>query len=137
MVRGCKKQNPSIDARLVDYGDVTVAKSLSDPISLIKAADPPDFLEEEMWDVILIDGPRGYKPHHPGRAIPICWSAMIRSKQTDIFIDDANRDLERIFSDILLKPGASNTIVVPRPSKASHLLWIMGNQLDASRNAAS
>jgi hypothetical protein len=124
-----KEQNPSIDARLVDYGDVSVVKSLADPMTIIKSANPPDFLREQSWDVILIDGPRGYKPHHPGRAIPICWSAMIKNRQTDIFIDDANRDLERLFSDLLLRPGASNTVTVPRPSKASYLLWIMGNQL--------
>jgi hypothetical protein len=124
-----KSRSPSINARLVDYGDITVSSSMENPLQVIKTAQPPDWLTDISWDVILIDGPRGYKPHHPGRALPICWSAMVRRRSTDIFIDDAHRDLERLFSELLLTSSASNTVIIPRPSKTSCLLWVMGDRL--------
>jgi hypothetical protein len=110
----------------VDYGDVTVASALADPDTVIAQAVPPAELRKRAWDVILIDGPRGHKAHHPGRALPICWAAALRGRSTDIFVDDAQRDLETVFSQRLLLPRSANSTVIPRPRRRSRLLWVMG-----------
>ena len=46
------------------------------------------------FDIILIDGPRGYNNNVPGRLIPCYWSTLLSKQGTIIYIDDSNRPLE-------------------------------------------
>ena len=46
------------------------------------------------FDIIIIDGPEGYRNDRPGRLIPCYWSTLLSKKGTIIYIDDANRNLE-------------------------------------------
>src|SRR5690606_27286497 len=82
-------------------------------------------LAERKWDVILVDGPQGYKPQHPGRALPIWWAAQLRSPHTHVFVDDYNRPLEQSFADLLLG-GNSGKIVLPNEKRKGSMLWSMG-----------
>ncbi|MGI9357982.1 MAG: hypothetical protein ACR2ON_01105 [Paracoccaceae bacterium] len=60
--------------------------SLSPPIELIKLAP---------YDVIFVDGPKGFRGDLPGRLHPIKWSSNLINNRGSIYIDDAERELEK------------------------------------------
>lgn len=71
--------------------------------------DLPNQLYDVNWDVILVDGPRGYSPKSPGRMAAIFTAAVLaRSTKTDgmtdILVHDYDRDVERVCSEEFLCP---------------------------------
>ena len=57
---------------------------------------PQQLLENGPYDIIIIDGPPGYKDDLSGRLLPIYWSASLSKAGTVIYIDDCNRHLESL-----------------------------------------
>ncbi|KAK6946078.1 Polysaccharide biosynthesis domain [Dillenia turbinata] len=67
----------------------------------IGLTDLPNHIYDINWDVILIDGPKGYSGHTPGRLSAIFTAGVFaRSKKmknvkTHVLVHEINRDLER------------------------------------------
>jgi hypothetical protein len=121
---------PNLNVHRVSYAGTTVASASENPSGTIAGAQAPAFLLGRRWDVIVIDGPMGYAPQLPGRALPICWTRQIAQRSTHIFVDDYDRKLEQAYSDFLFKDRSSSRVVMPRPATskvhASSMLWLIG-----------
>jgi hypothetical protein len=90
--------NTNTDKNVIHYkySNITVCKSYTMTIEDIhKYPIPEELLNLAPFDIIIIDGPRGYKEDHPGRLLPIYWSKYYLSKTgTIIYVDDSKRELE-------------------------------------------
>jgi hypothetical protein len=78
----------------------------------------------EAWDVVLIDGPKGYRPDDPGRALPTFWAASVHLAKADVFVDDYDRPLERLYCDELLRVEGRPSSILPG-NAGKEMFWRM------------
>jgi hypothetical protein len=122
------EKHPYLDVMEHSYTGSSVRRSLRSPVKAIRAAGtPPEEIRNTEWDVIVIDAPGGNRLHRPGRAWPIAWAAQIAKASTHVFVDDYNRQLEKIFSEFLLLSGRPNHVTLAPEGSKSHLLYSIGN----------
>ena len=59
----------------------------------------PEIVQQAKWDVILVDGPMGFLPEHPGRGKSIEAAATLIASNGIVFIHDFDRPAERKYSN--------------------------------------
>ncbi|XP_021728265.1 probable methyltransferase At1g27930 [Chenopodium quinoa] len=70
-------------------------------------SDLPNEVYDKEWDVIMIDGPKGYLPDLPGRMAAIYTVAVMarmrtRPGVTHVILHDVNRKVERVYAQRFL-----------------------------------
>ena len=93
-----------IKAYLVNYLTVrTQWQELLENPARLDMVLPPE-IEQQKWDVILIDGPNGWSDAKPGRMKSIFHSSRLAAYSGDVFVHDCHREVEQAYSDRFLKP---------------------------------
>lgn len=93
--------------------------------------DLPNQLYEIDWDIILVDGPRGYWPDAPGRMSAIFTAGVLaRSKKggspkTHVFVHDFNNKVDRVTSFEFL---CKENLVKAKDLMAHFVLERMGSE---------
>ncbi|KAL4568745.1 hypothetical protein LXL04_024360 [Taraxacum kok-saghyz] len=96
-----EEKHPEIEAYDVQY--TTKISELNELVASVR-----EQLYELDWDIILVDGPRGYWPEGPGRMSAIFTAGVLaRSKKggnrkTHVFVHDYKRKVERVSSEEFL-----------------------------------
>ena len=67
----------------------------------------PDFVKNTVWDVVFVDGPRGYNDKVPGRMQSIYSAAQLRARH--ILVHDCDRVVEKTYFEQFL--GKPTTII--------------------------
>jgi hypothetical protein len=104
--------HPSIPrAEIYHVTYATQIEVWADPLDF--PANWPEALDDVAWNVILVDGPMGYKPGTPGRQQSIWTAGRLRSPNTAVFVHDYQRPWERKAADAYLGPPL---VTIPGPS---------------------
>jgi hypothetical protein len=96
------KKSKGIKAFLVHYGTQRKDwKKLLENTSLLKTILPDD-IEKEEWDIILVDGPKGWGDETPGRMKSIFLASRLIGKSGEIFVHDCDREVEDAYCNKFL-----------------------------------
>lgn len=97
-----KKKNPKIESYLIKYFTKREnwKKLMKNPKKLI--LNFPKKIQNEKWDVILVDGPRGWKDGQPGRMQSIYTASKLIKKKGHVFVHDCWREIEATYSNKFL-----------------------------------
>ena len=100
-----RQKNPGINVIEVDYGTSLSQWMYYFNNRSLLDLKLPAYVMERSWDVILVDGPFGGH-NGPGRMKSIYASHKLRNPQTDVFVDDCDRKVEKFYASSLL--GGTN-----------------------------
>ena len=67
----------------------------------------PDYIKNTVWDVVFVDGPRGYNDKVPGRMQSIYSASRLRARH--ILVHDCDREVEKTYFKHFL--GEPTTII--------------------------
>ncbi len=90
-------RDPMLEAYLVDY-----RTRRSEWRALLDAGESlrltlPDAIAAIAWDVVFVDGPASWRDSSPGRMRSLYTASRIVKPGGDVFVHDAERDLERAY----------------------------------------
>jgi hypothetical protein len=104
-------QFPELDVRLVDYDcNMTEAFTIYMGHEDKLMESFPPYLHGTLWDVILVDAPRGYNDHrNPGRMKSIYWASQLIKPGGHVFVHDIPREIEDQFSRVYLEEKLGRT----------------------------
>ncbi len=74
--------------------------------------DLPDDLNGAKFDVIVVDAPQGFAPEKPGRMKSIYMSQGLSHEDSHVFVDDIERRVERIYSEVYLRPKFGDPVIM-------------------------
>ena len=94
-IRFSRKVNPEINVIKVGY--TTRMKNWE---KLLNKEDRlkmklPDYLKNTVWDVVFVDGPRGYNDKVPGRMQSIYVASQLRARH--VLVHDCDREVEETY----------------------------------------
>ena len=90
-----KKDIPTENIIKFNYNNINVKNSCKASYDYLNNIKIPEKLKKiKYFDIIIIDGPEGYRDDKPGRLIPFFWSTKLSKKGTIIYADDSSRKLE-------------------------------------------
>ncbi len=126
-----KADFPEIKAYLVEYN--TTRRQWLDLLEKYRQGIDsllmilPEKITRTKWDVIFVDAPAGYSDEVSGRMKSICLAAKLalNSGNTDVFVHDCDRQVEKIYSSYFLK----NENLVTQVKKLNHYK-IIGSNLE-------
>jgi glycosyltransferase involved in cell wall biosynthesis len=97
---------PELEAYRVSYG--TEQKDWKVILERPEALDLelPAGVKNEIWDVVLVDGPPGYAGNFPGRMKSIYMAARLVKPGGLVFLHDAERETERAYAERYLRDFA-------------------------------
>lgn len=102
-IRKVIKQDATIQVYLVDYkSQLTQWQEFINSSQLLNI-DLPKEIEDESWDIILVDAPEGWCDDKPGRMKSIYLASRLGKNNSDIFVHDCDRQVERIYCNQFLK----------------------------------
>jgi hypothetical protein len=78
----------------------------------------PESITSRRWDVVVVDGPRGYAPEHPGRASSIAWAERLVSDGGLVLVDDYDRPVESHICTVVFGRPPDEVIDPARPVAA-------------------
>ncbi len=91
-------ESPHLEAYLVDY--TTRRRSwrelMDDPARLEMVL--PEACRSTRWDLVLVDGPTGWGEDTPGRMQSIYAAAHLVRPGGDVFVHDAEREVEAVYA---------------------------------------
>jgi len=67
----------------------------------------PEFVKNTVWDVIFVDGPRGYNDKVPGRMQSIFSAAQL--KTSHLLVHDCDREVEQVYFERYI--GKPTTVI--------------------------
>ncbi len=105
-----RSATPGIDVRDIGYGPWRrfMWPLLRRTPRLLELSGLPADIRDTVWDVILVDAPRGTTWRRPGRMRSVCTAAARAAPGADVFVHDCHRTVERESADQFL--GAHNLV---------------------------
>jgi glucuronoxylan 4-O-methyltransferase len=104
-IQKISKQDATIRIYLIDYkSQLTQWQALLNSPHLLNI-DLPREIENESWNIILVDSPEGWRHDKPGRMKSIYLASQLGKNNSDIFVHDCDRQVEIIYCDKFLKEG--------------------------------
>ncbi len=117
------KRYPSLKIHLVKYWtsvkrDMAIFREASSWPKL--KLDLPREVEDQEWDIILVDAPMGYDAQHPGRFQSMYTAALLKRPVGALtIVDDCQRPVEKEYSRLFFGDAAV-TFSIARPNKIYH-----------------
>ena len=67
----------------------------------------PDYVKNTVWDVVFVDGPRGYNDKVPGRMQSIYSASKLKARH--LLVHDCDREVEKTYFDQYI--GKATTVI--------------------------
>jgi uncharacterized protein (TIGR01627 family) len=101
-LRKVSQRHPGLDIIQVDYE--TERRQWQDLLASPESLHMqlPDRILDERWDVVLVDGPAGWKDDTPGRMKSIHMASRLATADGDVFVHDCERQVEQVYCDRFL-----------------------------------
>jgi glucuronoxylan 4-O-methyltransferase len=81
---------------------VSYQSRLHTPLEPCTVPQGSETVAESLWDCVLVDGPQGWLPQHPGRQQSIYLASRVMAEGGVVFVHDHNREGERHWASLYL-----------------------------------